>query len=78
MNEALNAPENGYSISRFALWAWILSFGYTLGDTFVRIALWFQGGEQGAWTLSALAAAWTNGPEPPGRRSPPLRGAPTP
>ena len=59
MNEALNAPENGYSISRFALWAWILSFGYTLGDTFVRIALWFQGGEQGAWTLSALAAAAT-------------------
>lgn len=39
--------------------AWILSFGYTLGDTFVRIALWFQGGEQGAWTLSALAAAAT-------------------
>lgn len=47
MNEAWNAPENGYSISRFALWAWILSFGYTLGDTFVRIALRFQGGEQG-------------------------------
>ena len=57
MNEAWNAPENGYSISRFALWAWILSFGYTLGDTFVRIALRFQGGEQGVWPLSVLAAA---------------------
>ena len=57
MNEALNAPENGYSISRFALWAWILSFGCTLGGTFVRIALRFQGGEQGVWPLSVLAAA---------------------
>nr|WP_314718472.1 hypothetical protein [uncultured Fretibacterium sp.] len=57
MNEAWNAPENGYSISRLALWAWILSFGYTLGGTFVRIALRFQGGEQGVWPLSVLAAA---------------------
>ncbi len=57
MNEAWNAPENRYSISRFALWAWILSFGCTLGDTFVRIALWFQGGEQGLWPLSVLAVA---------------------
>ena len=57
MNEAWNAPENGYSISRFALWAWILSFGYTLGGAFVRIALRFQGGEQGVWPLSVLAAA---------------------
>ena len=57
MNEAWNVPENGYSISRLALWAWILSFGYTLGGTFVRIALRFQGGEQGVWPLSVLAAA---------------------
>ena len=57
MNKAWNAPENGYSISRFALWAWILSFGCTLGGTFVRIALRFQGGEQGVWPLSVLAAA---------------------
>ena len=57
MNEVWNAPENGYSISRFALWAWILSFGYTLGGAFVRIALRFQGGEQGVWPLSVLAAA---------------------
>ena len=57
MDEAWNAPENRYSISRFALWAWILSFGCTLGDTFVRIALWSGGGKQGAWTLSVLAAA---------------------
>lgn len=57
MNEAWNAPENRYSISRFALWAWILSFGCTLGDTFVRIALWFQGGEQDLWPLSVLAVA---------------------
>mgnify|MGYP000355914097 CR=1 FL=1 len=57
MNEAWNAPENGYSISRLALWAWILSFGCTLGGAFVRIALRFQGGKQGVWPLSVLAAA---------------------
>jgi len=57
MNEAWNAPENGYPISRFALWAWILSFGCTFGNIFVRIALWSKGREQGAWTLSILAAA---------------------
>ena len=61
MNEAWNAPENGYSISRFALWAWILSFGPTWGDILLRIARWgdssSRGGEQGVWPLSVLAAA---------------------
>ena len=61
MNEAWNAPENGYSISRLALWAWILSFGPTWGDILLRIARWgdssSRGGEQGVWPLSVLAAA---------------------
>ena len=61
MNEAWNAPENGYSISRLALWVWILSFGPTWGDILLRIARWgdssSRGGEQGVWPLSVLAAA---------------------
>lgn len=61
MNETWSAPENRYSVSRFALWAWILSFGPTWGDILLRIARWVdsssRGGEQGVWPLSVLAAA---------------------
>lgn len=58
MNAVWNAPKDKNPISRFALWAWILSFSYTLGDALLRITLFinadFKFLENGIWQLLVL------------------------
>ncbi len=59
MSETLSVPKNNHPTSRLALWAWILSFGCTLGNTFLTFALWadmgFRKWEPGVWRLAVLA-----------------------